>query len=221
MGLAAATRVLACLCACTFSLMLRWKFAWFRHVTHRDSLSKALLRGTLEGEQCCGWQRKCWMDNTKEWTYLPMPELLTRTSCRKDWKRIAGESSLLFPQWPNWSREWTELICTCSHAHLEPIVVALILELTVLSAFFNTAQPTTFSDARCGRLTWPNVLFFLLVLGSWWRHGSPYLTSSCWSFSCLSSTVLSTPGLSAALVTQWASHGAFYWEWSLPWLPWW
>ena len=71
----------------------RQKFAWFRHVTRHDSLSKTTLQGTLEGGQRHGWQRKCWMDNMKEWTSLPMPELLTRASCRKDWKRISVESS--------------------------------------------------------------------------------------------------------------------------------
>ena len=35
------------------------------------------------------------MDNIKERTSLPMPELLTRVSCRKDWKRISAESSLM------------------------------------------------------------------------------------------------------------------------------
>ena len=33
------------------------------------------------------------MDNVKEWTSLPMPELLARASGRKDWKRISAESS--------------------------------------------------------------------------------------------------------------------------------
>ena len=33
------------------------------------------------------------MDNVKEWTSLPMPELITRASCRKDWKRVSAESS--------------------------------------------------------------------------------------------------------------------------------
>ena len=33
------------------------------------------------------------MDNIKDWTSLPMPELLTRASCRKDWKRISADSS--------------------------------------------------------------------------------------------------------------------------------
>ena len=39
----------------------------------------------------------CWVDNIKEWASLPMPELLTRASCKKDWKRISAESSLMPP----------------------------------------------------------------------------------------------------------------------------
>ena len=61
----------------------RWKLVWFGHVTYHNSLSKTILQGTLEGWQCHGWQRKCWMDNTSEWTSLPMPEVLTRASCKK------------------------------------------------------------------------------------------------------------------------------------------
>ena len=41
------------------------------------------------------------MDNIKEWTQLPMPELLTRASCRKDWKRIFVESSSMSPDDPD------------------------------------------------------------------------------------------------------------------------
>ena len=40
------------------------------------------------------------MDSINEWTSLPMPELLTRTSCNKDWKRISAESSLKSPDDP-------------------------------------------------------------------------------------------------------------------------
>ena len=50
------------------------------------------------------------MENIKEWTYLPMQELLTRTSCKKDWKRISAESSLNSPRRPSRSRDWTELM---------------------------------------------------------------------------------------------------------------
>ena len=64
----------------------KWKVAWFGHVARCNNLSKTILQGTLEGGQRCGQQRKCWMDNFKEWTFLPMPEtgrgsLLNRLSC--------------------------------------------------------------------------------------------------------------------------------------------
>ena len=54
-----------------------------RSVTRHDRLSKSILQGTLEGGRRRGRQRKCRMDNIKEWTPLPMPELLTKASCRK------------------------------------------------------------------------------------------------------------------------------------------
>ena len=78
----------------------RRKHARFGHVTRHDSLSKTILLDTLEGGRRRGRQRKRWMDNIKEWTYLPMPELLTKASCRKDWKTISAESSLMSPDHP-------------------------------------------------------------------------------------------------------------------------
>ena len=82
----------------------RRKLAWFGHVTRHDGLSKAILQGTLEGERRRSRQRKCWMDDTTEWTFLPMAELLTRASCRKDWKRVSAESSLMSPRRPKQSK---------------------------------------------------------------------------------------------------------------------
>ena len=55
----------------------RWKLAWFGHVTRHESFSKANLQGTLESGRRCGQQRKCWTNNVKEWTSLPMLELLS------------------------------------------------------------------------------------------------------------------------------------------------
>ena len=75
------------------------KLAWFRHVRHHDSLSKPILKGTLEGGRRFGRQRKCWMDN-KEWTSQPMSELVTTAFCRKDWMKISAESSPMFPDDP-------------------------------------------------------------------------------------------------------------------------
>ena len=83
----------------------RRKLVWFGHVTHHGSLSNTIPQGTLESGRRRGRQRKCWMDNVKEWTSLLMPQLLTRASCRKDWKGISAESSLMSPRRPNRSRD--------------------------------------------------------------------------------------------------------------------
>ena len=83
----------------------RRKLEWFGHVTRHDSLSKTILQCALEGGRRCGRPRKCWMDNEKEWTCLPMPEMLTRPSCRKHWKRISAESSVMSPRGPNRPRD--------------------------------------------------------------------------------------------------------------------
>ena len=82
-----------------------WKLAWFGHVTRHDSLSETIPQGTLEGGRRCNRQKKCWMDNTKEWTPLSIPELLTRASCRKDLKGISAESSVMSPRQPKWSKD--------------------------------------------------------------------------------------------------------------------
>ena len=39
-------------------------------------------QGILEGGRRHGLERKCWMDNIKQWTSLPVPELLAMASCR-------------------------------------------------------------------------------------------------------------------------------------------
>ena len=62
---------------------------------------KPRLQGTMESGRRCGQQRKCWMDNIKEWTFLPTPDLLTRACCEKEnWKKISAESSLTSPDDP-------------------------------------------------------------------------------------------------------------------------
>ena len=73
----------------------RQKVVWFRYVTRHYSLSKTIHQGTLEGGRRRRRQRRCWPDNIKDWTYLPMPELLTRASGRKGWKMVSVESSLM------------------------------------------------------------------------------------------------------------------------------
>ena len=89
----------------------RRKFAWFGHVTSHDSLSRTVLRENLGmgwGGQCRGRQRKCRMDNVKEWTSLSMPEVRTMASRRKHWKRTA-ESSIMSPRGSKRTKDLTEL----------------------------------------------------------------------------------------------------------------
>ena len=68
----------------------RQKVAWFGHVTRHDSLSITILQGTLESGRRRSRQRKGWMEDVKS----RRPCL----SCRKDWKRICAESSLMSPR---------------------------------------------------------------------------------------------------------------------------
>ena len=67
------------------------------HVITASRKKKKQMHGTFEGGQCHGRQRKCWMDNIKERTSLPMPELLIMASCRKHWKKISALLSLTSP----------------------------------------------------------------------------------------------------------------------------
>jgi exonuclease III len=83
----------------------RRKLAWFGHVTRHDSLCKTILQGTLEGARRRGRQRKSWTDNVKEWTSLPMDELLTTAHNRPEWRRTAVSSSLMSPRRPDRSRD--------------------------------------------------------------------------------------------------------------------
>ena len=80
---------------------------WECH-TPRQPLQNALL-DTLEVGRRRDQQRKCRMDNIKERTSLPMPELFTMASRGKVWKRICAKSFLMSARRPNRSRDWTEL----------------------------------------------------------------------------------------------------------------
>ena len=92
----------------------RRKFAWFRYVRRHDSLFKTTFHGTLKGGQRIGRQRKCWINNMKEWASLSLAVLQTKASCRKDWKMISAESSTIPPpppqRWPIRSRDWIKAL---------------------------------------------------------------------------------------------------------------
>ena len=57
-------------------------------MSRATTVSPNILQGIVEGGRCRGRQRKCWMDNVNEWTFLSMPELPTVAFRRKHRKRI-------------------------------------------------------------------------------------------------------------------------------------
>ena len=73
------------------------------YVTRHDSLSKTILHGTMDSGRRRGQQTKSWMDSAKEWTSLPVPELLS-AAFRRQRKR-----------WEDNIREWTGLELSLIH----------------------------------------------------------------------------------------------------------
>ena len=64
------------------------KLKRFGYFARLDTLSKIILRDTLASGRRRDRQRKCWMDNIKEWTSLPIPELLMMASRTKRLEKI-------------------------------------------------------------------------------------------------------------------------------------
>ena len=67
---------------------------------NEDHLSKKRKKGLTQ---------KYMLDGQHQQEDMPMPEVLTRASCRKDWKRISAESFLMSHRRPNQSRDRPEL----------------------------------------------------------------------------------------------------------------
>ncbi|KAH3860042.1 hypothetical protein DPMN_022935 [Dreissena polymorpha] len=61
----------------------------------------ALLQVTLEEGRRRGCQRESWMDNLKEWTFLPSDEILSEAYNKPDWRIISVSSALFSAQRPN------------------------------------------------------------------------------------------------------------------------
>ena len=91
----------------------RRKLAWFGRVNATTASTKPSFRAPWKvGDAVVGRRNAGWT-NIKAFTSLPMPELLTRASCRKHWKRIPAESSLVLPRRPDHS----ELKCAARFAY--------------------------------------------------------------------------------------------------------
>lgn len=88
------------------SAVKRRKMAWYGHVTRHTSLSNTILQGTVEGKRRRGRQRKCWMDNIKEWTECRFQTLLRTAKDRERWRSLTAQMSTMAPLRP--PRPWDE-----------------------------------------------------------------------------------------------------------------
>ena len=91
--------------------------------------------------------------------FLLMPQLLTRASCKKDWKRISDESSLMVLRQPNQSRDWTELYCwrfvfLCVFTFYNLVRSFNALVVLQLQAFKDSSCITTAHLQRPGTRHW-------------------------------------------------------------------
>ena len=76
----------------------RRKLAWFGHMVRHDSLCKTVLQGTVMGKRRRGRQRKCWLDNIKEWTGLELESLLEKANNREEWRHVTKSASRTSPR---------------------------------------------------------------------------------------------------------------------------
>ena len=76
----------------------RRKLMWFGHLNRHETLSTTILQGTVEGSRRRGRQKKCWLDNIKEWTGKPIPTILKATKKREKWRWISSKASCRSPQ---------------------------------------------------------------------------------------------------------------------------
>jgi hypothetical protein len=75
----------------------RPKLTFIGHVERHNNLPKTILQCTVEGGRRRGRQRKCWFDNVKEWTKLPMPEQSIAAQDRHTWRNMAADVSIPHP----------------------------------------------------------------------------------------------------------------------------
>ena len=58
------------------SIVKTRKLRWYGHVTRSTGLAKTIMQGTVPSGRRRGRPKKCWHDNIKEWTELPLAKTL-------------------------------------------------------------------------------------------------------------------------------------------------
>ena len=87
------------------SIVKTRKLRWYGHVTRATGLANTIMQGTVPGGRRRGRpktkqnKKKCWQDNIKEWTELPLAKTLRLAEDRGGWRKI--KTSVVPLQPPN------------------------------------------------------------------------------------------------------------------------
>ena len=74
------------------SIVKTRKLRWYGHVTRATGLAKIIMQGTVPGGRRRGRPKKCWHDNIKEWTELPLAKTLRLAEDKDGWRKIIKTS---------------------------------------------------------------------------------------------------------------------------------
>ena len=70
------------------SIVKARKLRWYGHVTRATGLANTIIQGTVPGDRRRGRPKKCWHDNIKEWTELPLAKTLRLAEDKDGWRKI-------------------------------------------------------------------------------------------------------------------------------------
>ena len=74
------------------SIVKTRKLRCYGHATRATGLANTIMQGTVPGRRRRGRPKKCWHDNIKEWTELPLAKTLRLAEDRDGWRKIIKTS---------------------------------------------------------------------------------------------------------------------------------
>ena len=74
------------------SIVKTRKLRWYGHVTRATGLANTIMQGTVPGGRRRSRPKKCWHDNIKEWTELPLAKTLRLAEDKDGWRKIIKTS---------------------------------------------------------------------------------------------------------------------------------
>ena len=84
-----------------FSIVKTRKLRWFGHITRSTGLAKTIMQSTVPGGKRRGRTKKCWHNNIKERTELPLAKTLRPAEDKDGWRKIIRTSVVPLHPPPN------------------------------------------------------------------------------------------------------------------------